>query len=115
MRAGRTLFPLENFPKYFPPGCRNMRVSCRKRQKALRPDGFISVGAVGQRLLNDSSFPHGSGIVVSPWGDGGCPELSLAESVRPSCVAGAQRRGGGIHLYAVTGRGGLSADACSPG
>jgi len=40
---------------------------------------------------------------------------SLAESVLPSGVARAVRRGGWIHLCAVTGRGDLCAAACSPG
>jgi len=40
---------------------------------------------------------------------------SLAESVLPSGVARAVRRGGWIHLCAVTGRGDRHAAACIPG
>jgi hypothetical protein len=38
-----------------------------------------------------------------------------AESGFPSSVAEAVRRGGWIHLCAVTGRGGRNAAACAPG
>jgi hypothetical protein len=41
--------------------------------------------------------------------------LGIAASGCLSGVAGAVRRGGWIHLFAVTGRGGRNADACVPG
>jgi hypothetical protein len=43
------------------------------------------------------------------------PVAYVAERVRPSHIAQVQQCGGWIHLYAVTGHGGLNADMRTPG
>ena len=76
--------------------------------------GFISVGAVGQRLgdrivwlmVRAWSLLRGIAVVAL-----NCPG-EIGSSVLRRFGA---RRGGGIHLYAVTGRGGRHADTYSPG
>jgi hypothetical protein len=43
------------------------------------------------------------------------PVILMAESVIPSIIAQVQQWGGWIHLFAVTGHGGLNADMRTPG